>query len=110
MDFADDAEGGAEAAGGECACVAVREDVLYGWAAIFLFMSTSSCQMSNASRSSALGVASSRWVCRARAMRSSAQKRLTAVGRVAARMALSARMRARFSSRLSMAQCFVAEV
>ena len=51
------------------------------WAAIFLFMSTSSCQMSNASRSSALGVASSRWVCRARAMRSSAQKRLTAVGR-----------------------------
>ena len=80
------------------------------WAAIFLFMSTSSCQMSNASRSSALGVASSRWVCRARAMRSSAQKRLTAVGRVAARMALSVRMRARFSSRLSMAQCFVAEV
>ena len=30
VDFADDAEGGAEAAGGECACVAVREDVLYG--------------------------------------------------------------------------------
>lgn len=30
VDFADDAEGSAEAAGSECACVAVGEDVLDG--------------------------------------------------------------------------------